>query len=554
MRSYKPSWVVRMREKIEQSQANLNATQTQIDALKVNTAVLTDQIDKAQKQSAAQQAEKEGGETNVSVETTRPKRCLLLALPSDCLFEILSLLQLDGIISFDNCSKESRKSTLATQIWHAEYAKLKHLHAGAGVVGLREIALMEAAIARDSCKRHFFERIEATKFLREMKKQRCVPKHKVVAPRLLGPSGSGISHPLPVFESSSSENGKIMSRSETLDRDFRSVALAAMQTIVRISSFPSGVLLALVRESAGTVFVSLLANEAQQLKHLSCSCLANLLCWDDTNLGSGGGSGSVRSASESISRQVELCEGPKVLYSLLSSPSATINLAGTLLSGGPSTSPVQGMCNREGSRALVNLFCPFLRVPPSVIPYTAAASVAAATESQSKPESSSHASSPMSEMILSEFPRLRAWRFYYYTRSGALKDEFTTYLTFSGDGHCRGRGCDAIGFFLLEGQREVDIQGPCWKLCKQYLSQSALEELSAQVGFDEAPAALPVNRAHVVHTGFFTPGLLREHGVDQDSIEWATHSMGLFGIWENATTGSHYLLEKGGVFRAVAIL
>ena len=546
LRSYKPSWVVRMREKIEQSQAILTTTQSQINVLKANTAALSGQIDEAQKQST-QQKGKEAGETNVSVVATR--KCYLLALPSDCLFEIFSFLPLESVINFDNCSKESRKSTLSTHFWHAEYAKLKHLHAAA------PRCIQDATSARDKCWRHLLDCSVANKFLREMKKQRCVPKHNVVGPRLLGPSGSGISHPLPVFDSSSTENGKIMSRSETLDRDFRSVALAAMQTIVRISSFPcSEALLALVRESAGTVFVSLLSNEAQQLKHLACSCLANLLYWDDTNLGSGGGGGLARSASESITRQLELCEASKVLYSLLSSPSATINLAGTLLSGGPSTSPVQGMCNREGSRALVNLFCPSLRVPPpieTIIPHDAAES--ASSSDILKKTERSLASASMSEMILSEFPVLRAWRFYYYTRSGALKDEFTTYLTFSVDGHCRGRGCDSIGFFVLDGQREVDIQGPCWKLCKQYLSQSALEELSAQVGFDEAPASLSVSRAHVVHTAYFTPGLLREHGVDQVSIEWAAQTMGLYGIWENATTGSHYLLEKGGVFRGVAI-
>jgi len=361
-----------------------------------------------------------------------------------------------------------------------------------------------------------------------------------------------------------------MSRVETLDKDFRVAALGAMQCIADMTAYPGELHAALARVSAATVFVSLLANEAQQLQFLACTCLANSMCWEGwTGSAAAGGEQSQSQSQSVVRRHVELCDGHKVLLGLLTSPSASINLAGTQR-GGASTAPIQGMCNREGARALVNMFLPQLRVPPSAGAGPGARKGGGAAGCASAASVCSKAADQlMHEVVISEWPRLRAWKFVYVSRSGAVKDEFTSYLTFSADGRCLGRGCDSVGFFVLEGASEVDIQGRLFKLAKKYVSQSAMEEQTslrvlqalqdggeAGVGAGAglgADAGGAIQRAHVMHTAYYTDGLTAESVGDARWGGGEVSSLGLFGVWEGAEAGSHFQLQKGGVFRAVPL-
>ena len=173
--------------------------------------------------------------------------------------------------------------------------------------------------------------------------------------------------------------------------------------------------------------------------------------------------------------------------------------------------------------------------------------------------------------------------FSYYTRSGVLKDEFIAYLAFSPDGRVRGKGCDAIGFFLLEGCSEVDILQSSYKFGKAYLSQSELEEssrwllegdeaeghghrLGLGLGLGQGHRAGAEGqrgiRSHVVHYGYYTAGM-GAYEMDQNgaagvagtgAAAGAGGDFGLYGVWEPASVGSHYELQKGGVFRATPII
>jgi len=86
--------------------------------------------------------------------------------------------------------------------------------------------------------------------------------------------------------------------------------------ISEVTAYPSELNAAMVRQSAATVFISLMANEAQQLQYLACVCLANLLCWEGWSHSAPGAAVRV---SESIRKHVELCDGHKVLLGLLTS-------------------------------------------------------------------------------------------------------------------------------------------------------------------------------------------------------------------------------------------
>ena len=564
-----PGWVLKMREAVTASRANLDSVNCQIGALKISTAILGEEILRAQK--ATQESHRkapEDFEAERQVEEMRRGRCHIVRLPPDCLWYALQFLTFEEIVgSLDAASNTIRILMTGTAIWQTLLLQqLPHLHARLGFAekqnhgtGL-QISRQPGDAIRQIVRRHWIDSRKCVAFIKVMKDQRAVPRHKSVAPRRYTSQDVTITHPLPIFETNAVDSsshsgtgqqiGRVMSRAETLDKDFRIAALGAMEAMAELTAYPGDMHTTLVQQSAVSVFVSLLANEAQQLQYLSCTCLANLLCWDGHRCAPGLG---VTVAGSGIKKQMELCEGSKILLALLTSPSASINLAGNLR-GGASTAPIEGMCNREGARALVNFFCPFeMRVPPAV-----------AARGQGCPSSARL----MHELVLQQWPRLRAWRFLYYTRSGALKDEFTCYLTFSPDGRVLGRGCDSVGFFLLEGTSEIDIQGGLFKLRKQYLSESTLDELTsalsalgseqsknsgggAEVMAAETLAAMTVQRAHVMHTAYYCDGLAAS---ELTGRERESPTLGVYGVWEGASSeGNHFLLQKGGVFRAAPL-
>jgi hypothetical protein len=94
-------------------------------------------------------------------------------------------------------------------------------------------------------------------------------------------------------------------------------------------------------------------------------------------------------------------------------------------------------------------------------------------------------SPPISTLFLTD-PTPQHWQFTYFYKSGALKDQFTSYLLFSPTGgllngtvstsggvSLRGRGVDSIGTFTLSGRAEAEISGWSWYFHKSYVSTDA---------------------------------------------------------------------------------
>jgi len=313
-----------------------------------------------------------------------------------------------------------------------------------------------------------------------------------------------------------------MSKSESFNSDFRTLANKALERLGAITTNLHDTIHArLVREGAITVLVSLLSNEAGALQQMSCTVLANLFCWESLQVHD--------RMEKSLSDQIRACDGVKILASLLTSPSASINLAGNF-SKGKTTSSIQGMCSKEASRALITLFCG--QHPPS------------------PPRRDCGKGVFMHELILAEFPIVRAWYFLYFHKSGSVKDAFTCYLHVSAKGMLQGRGSDEIGFFILNGENKRDIDGGVWRFDKRYVSEQeisqgeGLESWLLQVGGGEDDSASMLNgRSHVSHVAYYC-----------DGDDWG--GLGLYGVWETAQSSqnaAHFLLEKGGVFRAFPI-
>ena len=96
-----------------------------------------------------------------------------------------------------------------------------------------------------------------------------------------------------------------------------------------------------------------------------------------------------------------------------------------------------------------------------------------------------------------------------------------------------------------------------WLLYKTYLSVDeiyrgntidSLEDWMIQDANDHSDSSL-LSRAHVRYTCYFNSGLF-EHNSESGRVEEICPS-GMYGVWEMASSESHFSLDKGGVFRAV---
>ena len=196
-----------------------------------------------------------------------------------------------------------------------------------------------------------------------MKNQRCIHRQNSIEPHRHSKNERDVTHPLPVFESSlkrgrstslaSITNGggdMIMSRTETLNSDFRSIAHRTLEVMFYITTCTADPLQErLASEGAITVLISLLSNEAGVLQHFSCGVLANLLCWEcsrnvlistetevELELEVDNPPSSSETKMTPLAQQLRACGGQALLIALLTSPSASVNLSGTTgrVSGG----------------------------------------------------------------------------------------------------------------------------------------------------------------------------------------------------------------------------
>jgi hypothetical protein len=240
--------------------------------------------------------------------------------------------------------------------------------------------------------RQFFESLL---FMRMMKDQRSLPKHKQIHPRRYSRSERSVTHPLPLLEEE-----KIMSSTETLQTEFRSFAHRILDTIVQLTgSFLDLFCNQIIQEGIVTILVSLLSNEEATIQNYSCAILANLLCWetlvkkkieychqiylaennsnnDKVKKQSTPDISHLKSYKYPLIDQIVSCQGQKQLSLLLTSPSASINLAGgtrrepsqlpqqqqyedgNIMKQYKMTSSIQGVSNKHSSRALVCMYFP----------------------------------------------------------------------------------------------------------------------------------------------------------------------------------------------------
>jgi hypothetical protein len=270
-----------------------------------------------------------------------------------------------------------------------------------------------------------------------------------------------------------------------------------------------------------------------------------------------------------------LADGVKLLFTLLTSPSATVNL----VHGG--SSAVQGMCNADACRALVCLFAPKIPIRPrakeslfpeqeqdkeqdheplllSAVPALSAGPGRSHSGRSVEVRAVLRLQSDISELqsLTGAFPAMRPWLWTYYSKSGAVKNSYVGYMCMtSGTQQIFGRGVDMNGAFEMSGAMTQTIDGVAWVTYKAYISETEVFNTSLVDSVEEwVMQACPnpngtsprsVLKAHVAHTLYFA-------GSDIDG----NFQAGFYGVWEMAGKDTHFQLDmqKGGVLRVTPIL
>lgn len=525
--SYLPSWVLKFREKIELSREATDVLESRLDSLSLKTKELDDQIlilrpklKRASTGTADQQINSLVDSSNNGVDNNAPRYMMhLYFLPVDIIGELLQYLEVIDVCHLEIVSTAMKSTILDSEMWtiyHQAYfriptRKMTRIGVTKSTIDIKslgpypQLSLISNDVplvsisylsshryhmeARQHVIQHAKQCKDCVRFIRLMKDQRAVPKHRGIQPHRHSKAERHVTHPLPVFDrNQNTENALIMSHAETFNSDFRQIANRALDIMYSLTSRRfDPVNEALASEGAVSVLVSLLSNEAGAFQSYSCGILANLLCWearkpwirfhesqkhsiasdsdrhDNRYFHQHQTTHFLQARTKSIYQQVHACNGTRMLVSLLTSPTASINLAGgtPVVTGGfregRMTSSVQGVSTKQACRALANLLDPLMSLPAPALHATGIYNTADLTIDASE-ASDDHINRPanlhtpfMASFILHE-EEARQWRFTYYHKSGALKDRFNAYLKFSVDGYLRGRGVDLIGIFYVTGK------------------------------------------------------------------------------------------------------
>jgi hypothetical protein len=465
--SHLPSWVLRMREKIEASRLLHEVAQQRLHQIKDNVGELSVKLEAFAPRMAL----------NIPLSRSTPPRSPLstfhsiTSLPGDCFQQILQFSSINEVFRLLTVNRTIAMMVEGSYYWSVVGASVyQFMFSGADNSVPPHDRFAKIRRHRIMCRRSYY-------FLDLMKDQRSVMKRSMVQPHVYSRSERTVSHPIPLFDRSTNSD-KVMSTSDTLSSDFRAVAHFSLEIMVILTGWLYvTVAEGLVERGVVSVMVSLLSNEESSLQNYACQVLGNLLLW-----------GAACTKTSNLASQLDACDARRKLSKLLTSPTASVNLAipkssGTwnancVTSASQLTSKIQGVCNKSASRALICYLCP----DAPVNSYTV-----------------SQRSSNMNGIV--DWAVLEAggdslWQFKYFYKSGAFKDQMFVELRFCSDLSLRGCGRDEIGSFSLIGVQQIDIVGPVLMLEKSYGTGFVTLEYSS------TPTVV-----HVKHVGYWSEEL-----------------------------------------------
>ena len=298
-----------------------------------------------------------------------------------------------------------------------------------------------------------------------------------------------------------------------------------------------------------------LKDEYGATKDSASGILANLLCWESRARHDVTNRNYLHDLE--VTKQLQAADGKRLLTSLLTSPSAQVNIIQTRNRHKGNTSSVRGLGSQRSARALVNWFCPDLPVPSDC----------------------TRSILPLSMLSYEDEDNIQMWQFLVYHKSGALKEQFVANMRLGFDKTVRGEATDSFGHCTIEGKIEQDIcAGPCFYFhftctgrSKAHLSwvgyySNGLVSLSPD-DIGNHSHQHPPNRLHEPlapddeeSNDIFEQIYLRDRDIeDTTATDGAVENSdncwgsGFYGVWESTGGDAHFALQSGGVWRAVPL-
>lgn len=535
--SHLPSWVLKMRSKIDESRLAHAAVELRLAGINKGLGVLTETLNTIVKEKEI--VANKIPLTEEQKQANRSNKRNLQTLSPDCFLMIFKFLEVESVAKCEMLSKLMYSIVSTSLYWSLMVLDAWHVTIDHSPAFFHYSRM---ATHKLSVVRYLNQAATCIRFIRTMKAERAVLKHKEVDPRRHTRSERTVSYPLPLYENTSSRNSRrnnidlIMSTADSMHSDFRRYTHHALAVMLQITANPEDpITLKLSSEGLITVLISMLTNEDGAIKNFCCEILSNILCWESRMLKrfrkrqlsrSDYAKILFRQRSSMLHRyssylqatvvgdnfvplcdQLRQCSGHKLLAGLLTSPAASINLAG---SKGQSTggfmgtrmvASVQGTSSKQAARALINLFCVAYPVAPTDFNQrdtqelqsvktsstgTTLANAQTQHDSTAREErayaaklgkqspskivlsplqsfpgdrissSSGKASwtatqrsqAPINSMFTAERHPI-AWLYSYYYQSGSLKEQFVVYMQFHDDGRVSARGVDSIGIFFM---------------------------------------------------------------------------------------------------------
>ena len=539
--SYLPIWVLQMRTKIQKSRETSDSIQSRIDNIANSTKELGVNITKLKNNSKTDNKFINNltklNPLNLNSLNNSINNPFIL-LPGEVLCIIFDLLSIKQVCLFESTAKIMKSLILNSQFWFIKSQNdINNLNNN---FNNNQIYSNDMIYLRLKLIKHAKQTKECLQFIKLMKQQRSILKYNNIENHRYFSNETTITHPYPIYDTTNQNNShkidSIMSKSEILNYDFRFIANKCLEILYELTNnIYDTINLILAKEGSVSVFISLLSNESANIQNLSCGIIANLLVWESKFSLFSLNYSLIKPFKTSISyklisEQITNSNGNKLLLQLLTSPTASVNIATVIHSidnnymkkASPKnenrmTSSIQGVSNKEACRALINLFDPLKPIPANynssnnninnsnnkndILNDTKQANINSIKLDNSidcmndaiqsieainsiKPSSTNNsttttATTPMisiSSIFLNSvaYP----WIFRYYYKSGTLKDRFTTYIRFVSKDMFHGRGIDSLGPFYLYGKTNLDMIGYSWYIYKTYINSNIIENNS----------------------------------------------------------------------------
>ena len=226
-RDYRPAWLIASALSLASSNENREKAESKLLSIKETTVGLEDRLIQCGVKSMISNVQAEIKEETEQWSSVSSSSSTRRGIPLNCdVFTLLmENLTLIDIMNLETTCKEVRKISFECHFW-TNLIKRLYPSLCADMIDSECSSTAWVCTARDFVISRAKTESQCIRFVRTMKRERAVPRHNSVNPRRYTKSEKSVTHPMPVFEGFKSN--KMMSTSDTMDRDFRLEALSAL--------------------------------------------------------------------------------------------------------------------------------------------------------------------------------------------------------------------------------------------------------------------------------------------------------------------------------------